>query len=328
MTRYFSRTSAIAVAGGLFFAVLPLVATSFGEEYFISLFSRILIYAIAAVSLDLLIGYGGMISLGHAAYVGLGAYVVGILYQHNSDGQLLFGLLPGSENALVVWPLAVFIAAVFALVIGSLCLRTSGMHFIMITLAFAQMLYYFFVGLEQYGGDDGLSIFSRNRLPVLDLNSDIQFYYLCLFFLAVYLIFVHRLVHSRFGLVIRGANSNNRRIQAIGIHSYRYRLVCFAIAGAGGGLAGVLLANQTEFVSPGLLNWTLSGELMVMVLLGGLGSLFGPVLGATIFLLLEEVLAMYTEHWMVYLGPFLVIVVIFAKHGLFGLLTGRENRNE
>ena len=236
-----------------------------------------------------------------------------------STGSSLFGLLPGSENALVVWPLAVFIAAVFALVIGSLCLRTSGMHFIMITLAFAQMLYYFFVGLEQYGGDDGLSIFSRNRLPVLDLNSDIQFYYLCLFFLAVYLIFVHRLVHSRFGLVIRGANSNNRRIQAIGIHSYRYRLVCFAIAGAGGGLAGALLANQTEFVSPGLLNWTLSGELMVMVLLGGLGSLFGPVLGATIFLLLEEILAMYTEHWMVYLGPFLVIVVIFAKHGLFGL---------
>ena len=328
MTRYFTRASAITLAGGLFFAVLPLVATSFGEEYFISLFSRILIYAIAAVSLDLLIGYGGMISLGHAAYVGLGAYVVGILYQHSSEGQPLFGLLPGSENALVVWPLAVLIAAVFALVIGSLCLRTSGMHFIMITLAFAQMLYYFFVGLEQYGGDDGLSIFSRNQVPVLDLNSDIQFYYLCLFFLAVYLIFVHRLVHSRFGLVIRGANSNNRRIQAIGIHSYRYRLVCFAIAGAGGGLAGALLANQTEFVSPGLLNWTLSGELMVMVLLGGLGSLFGPVLGATIFLLLEEVLAMYTEHWMVYLGPFLVIVVIFAKHGLFGLLAGKEDQDE
>jgi branched-chain amino acid transport system permease protein len=328
MTRSFTRASAITLAGGLFFAVLPLIAASSGEEYFISLFSRILIYAIAAVSLDLLIGYGGMISLGHAAYVGLGAYVVGILYQHSYEGQPLFGLLPGSENALVVWPLAVIIAAVFALVIGSLCLRTSGMHFIMITLAFAQMLYYFFVGLERYGGDDGLSIFSRNRLPVLDLNSDIQFYYLCLFFLAVYLIFVHRLVHSRFGLVIRGANSNNRRIQAIGIHSYRYRLVCFAIAGAGGGLAGALLANQTEFVSPGLLNWTLSGELLVMVLLGGLGSLFGPVLGATIFLLLEEVLAMYTEHWMVYLGPFLVIVVIFAKHGLFGLLTGRENQNE
>jgi branched-chain amino acid transport system permease protein len=328
MTRSITRASAIALAGGLFFAVLPLAATSFGEEYYISLFSRILIYAIAAVSLDLLIGYGGMISLGHAAYVGLGAYVVGILYQHNLEGQPLFGFLPGSENALVVWPLAVLIAAVFALVIGALCLRTSGMHFIMITLAFAQMLYYFFVGLERYGGDDGLSIFSRNQLPVLDLDSDIQFYYLCLFFLAVYLIFVHRLVHSRFGLVIRGANSNNRRIQAIGIHSYRYRLVCFAIAGAGGGLAGALLANQTEFVSPGLLNWTLSGELMVMVLLGGLGSLFGPVLGATIFLLLEEVLAMYTEHWMVYLGPFLVIVVIFAKRGLFGLLAGREDRNE
>ncbi|KAB2888639.1 MAG: branched-chain amino acid ABC transporter permease [Desulfobulbaceae bacterium] len=327
MNGIFTRKTAIVAAVGLLFALLPPLAAALGQEYLVSLFTRIVIYAIAAVSLDLLIGYAGLISLGHAAFVGLGAYAVGILYQHSFQDLPLFGIFPGSENALVVWPLAVLAAAVFALVIGSLCLRTSGMHFIMITLAFAQMLYYLFVGLEAYGGDDGLSLSSRNTLPLLDLGGDNQFYYLCLFLLAAYLLFAHRLVHSRFGLVIRGASSNNRRIQAIGIHSTRYRLVLFAIAGAGGGLAGVLLANHSEFVSPGLLNWTLSGELMVMVLLGGLGTLFGPVLGAAIFLLLEEVLAMYTEHWMVYLGPFLVIVVIFAKHGLFGLLAGSRNND-
>lgn len=328
MNRPVTRTAAVVAAGVLFFALLPPVAAFAGQDYLVSLFTRILIYAIAAVSLDLLIGYGGMISLGHAAFVGLGAYVVGILHQHGIDGQPLLGLLPGSDNALLVWPLAILVAAAFALVIGALSLRTSGMHFIMITLAFAQMLYYLFVGLEQYGGDDGLSILARNRLPGLDLGNDRHFYYLCLLLLAAYLVFAHRLVHSRFGLVVRGAASNNRRIQALGIHSSRYRLACFVIAGAGGGLAGALLANQTEFVSPGLLNWTLSGELMVMVLLGGLGSLFGPVLGATIFLLLEEVLAMYTEHWMVVLGPLLVIAVIFLQRGLFGLFTGAGTRHE
>ncbi len=327
MSGLFTRKAAIIAASTLFLALLPPLAAALGQEYLVSLFTRIVIYAIAAVSLDLLIGYAGLISLGHAAFVGLGAYVVGILYQHSFEGLPLFGMFAGSDNALVVWPLAVLAAALFALVIGSLCLRTSGMHFIMITLAFAQMLYYLFVGLEAYGGDDGLSLYSRNQLPLLDLGADNQFYYLCLFLLTAYLFLLHRLVHSRFGLVIRGASSNNRRIQAIGIHSTRYRLVLFAIAGAGGGLAGALLANHSEFVSPGLLNWTLSGELMVMVLLGGLGTLFGPVLGAAFFLLLEETLAMYTEHWMVYLGPFLVIVVIFAKHGLFGLLTGGSNND-
>ena len=327
MSGLFTRKAAIVAAGGLFLALLPPLAAAFGQEYLVSLFTRIVIYAIAAVSLDLLIGYAGLVSLGHAAFVGLGAYVVGILYQHSFEGLPLFGVFPGSDNALVAWPLAVLAAALFAVVIGSLCLRTSGMHFIMITLAFAQMLYYLFVGLKAYGGDDGLSLYSRNRLPHLDLSADSQFYYLCLLLLAGYLLFAYRLVNSRFGLVIRGASSNNRRIRAIGIPSSRYRLVLFAIAGAGGGLAGALLANHSEFVSPGLLNWTLSGELMVMVLLGGLGSLFGPVLGAAIFLLLEETLAMYTEHWMVYLGPFLVAVVIFAKHGLFGLLTGGRNND-
>jgi len=323
MSETLSKTVLIA-GGGICFCLLPWAAVLWGEHYLISLFTRILIYALAAVSLDLLIGYGGLISLGHAAFVGIGGYVTAIFFHHSFAGEPLAGLIPGSENALLVWPLAVLAAAGCALLIGSLSLRTSGMHFIMITLAFAQMLYYFAVGLEKYGGDDGLSLYSRNQLAGMDLGSDMQFYFVCLFFLALFLFLADRLVKSRFGLVLRGASSSSRRINALGIPGRNYKLVCFVIGGAGAGLAGALLVNQTEYVSPGLLHWTMSGELMVMVLLGGLGTLFGPVLGAAVYLLLEETLAMYTEHWMVYLGPILIIVVLFAKRGLFGLLTIRE----
>lgn len=317
-------------SGALFFILLPLITTLAGETYFISLFSRILIYAIAAVSLDLLLGYAGLISLGHAAYVGIGAYVVGIFFYHSTEMEPLFSwpfVFSGSENGLMVLPLAVLVSALFALVIGALSLRTTGMHFIMITLAFAQMMYYFFVSLEKYGGDDGLSLYSRSIVPGLDLGDDIHFYYLCLALLFLFLFLSLRLVGSRFGLVLRGARDNDRRIRALGVNSYTYKLTCFVIAGAGAGLAGSLLANQTEYVSPGLMHWTLSGELIVMVLLGGLGTLFGPVLGAVVFLLMEETLAMYTEHWMVYMGPFLVLVVVFAKRGLFGLLVGEKSNH-
>lgn len=325
-----TRKTLIITLGALLLLFLPLIATLAGEEYFISLASRILIYALAAVSLDLLLGYSGMISLGHAIYVGIGAYVVGIFFFHSAEMEPILQhpfLLEGSENGLIVLPLAAIVSALFALVIGTLSLRTKGMHFIMITLAFAQMGYYFFVSLEKYGGDDGLSLYSRSTLPGIDLGSDTQFYYLCLMLLVAFLFFSVRLVHSRFGLMIRGASNNDRRINSLGIHSYKYKLVCFMIAGAGAGLAGGLLANQTEYVSPGLMHWTLSGELMVMVLLGGMGTLFGPVLGAAVFLLMEEILAMYTEHWMLYMGPFLILVVLFAKKGLFGLLVGGKNSN-
>jgi len=324
------RKKILLITGAVLFASLPLVATLAGQEYFISLFSRILIYALAAVSLDLLLGFSGMTSLGHAAYVGIGAYVVGICFFHSSEMEPLFSfpfIFTGSENGLLVLPLAMIVSALFALVIGSLCLRTKGMHFIMITLAFAQMIYYFFVSLEKYGGDDGLSLYSRSSLPGLDLGNDMQFYYLCLGCLMAFLFLSFHLVRSRFGLILRGGSNNERRINALGINSYNYKLVCFVIAGAGAGLAGGLLANQTEYVSPGLMHWTLSGELMVMVLLGGLGTLFGPVIGAAVFLLMEETLAMYTEHWMVYMGPFLVFVVIFAKKGLYGLIIGEKNSN-
>ncbi len=316
--------------GALFLLVLPPAALLGGEPYLLSLGSRIIIYALAAASLDLLLGYGAMVSLGHAAFVGVGAYTAAILSYHSFAADPLFAwpfFFTGSNSALVVLPLAAGTAALAALIIGALSLRTSGMHFIMITLAFAQMLFYFFVSLEKYGGDDGLSLAARSNLPGLNLGNDSHFYYLCLAALALFLLFASRLVDSRFGLVLRGAGNNDRRIRGLGIHSFRYKLAAFVIAGGSAGLAGALLANQTEFVSPGLMHWTLSGELMVMVLLGGLGTLFGPVLGAAVFLLLEEILAMYTEHWMVYMGPLLILTVIFAKHGLFGFFTGKRGRN-
>jgi len=327
----FTRKRAVISLGALVVFFLPIVAQLTGDPYLISLGSRILIYALAAVSLDLLLGYGAMISLGHAAFVGIGAYVIGIFHFHSFDSSPLFTspfLLSGSENGLFVLPMAVLAASFAALIIGALSLRTTGMHFIMITLAFAQMLYYFFVSLEKYGGDDGLSLYSRNSFPGLDLGNDLHFYYLCLAALCLFLFFTCRLVNSRFGLIIRGAGNNDRRARSLGIHSNSYKLVTFMIAGGGAGLAGALLANQTEYVSPGLMHWTLSGELMVMVLLGGLGTLFGPVLGAAVFLLLEEGLAMYTEHWMVYMGPILILVVIFAKRGLFGLVTGGSKKDD
>ncbi|MCP3888371.1 MAG: branched-chain amino acid ABC transporter permease [Desulfobulbaceae bacterium] len=321
------KRSVLALAvGTLFLFALPPVAQFFDQIYLVSLISRVLIYALAAVSLDLLLGYGGLISLGHAAYVGIGAYVVGVCFFHASEMEPLIQWpveIAGSENALIVLPLAALVSALFALVFGAMSLRTKGMHFIMITLAFAQMLYYLFVSLEKYGGSDGLSLYSRSTIPGFDLGSDVEFYYLCLTLLCLFLIFAERLVRSRFGLIVRGAKDNPRRIQALGIHTFRYQLVLFMIAGAGAGLAGALLANQTEYVSPGLLHWTLSGELMVMVILGGLGTLYGPVLGAAAFLLMEENLAMYTEHWMVYMGPFLLLVVLFARNGLWGLLVGK-----
>ena len=319
-----SRKLFVLSVGLLFLLSLPVIAHLLKEPFLISLFSRILIYALAAVSLDLIVGYGAMVSLGHGAFFGMGGYVVGILAFHESESSLLFNWIPGTADALISWPLAVLAVAVLATIIGALSLRTSGMHFIMITLAFAQMLFFFFVSLEDYGGADGLSLWNRSSLQGLDLGNDSTFYYVCLALLLGFLFLCQRLVNSRFGMVIRGCKQNERRLRALGFSTYPYKLTCFVIAGAGAGLAGALIANQTEFVSPDLLHWTRSGEILVMVLLGGMGTLYGPILGAAVLLLMEDILSTYTEHWQVLLGPFLILVVLFAKRGLYGLLVGRE----
>ena len=319
-----SRKSLVLSVGLLFLLCLPVIAYLLKEPFLVSLFSRILIYALAAVSLDLIVGYGAMVSLGHGAFFGMGGYVVGILAFHESESSLLLNWVPGTVDALISWPLAVLVAAGLAAIIGALSLRTSGMHFIMITLAFAQMLFFFFVSLEDYGGADGLSLWSRSSLQGLDLGNDSTFYYVCLTLLLGFLFLCQRLVNSRFGMVIRGCKQNERRLRALGFATYPYKLTCFVIAGAGAGLAGALIANQTEFVSPDLLHWTRSGEILVMVLLGGMGTLYGPILGAAALLLMEDILSTYTAYWQVFLGPFLILVVLFAKRGLYGLLVGRE----
>lgn len=320
----------ILIVALVFLIGLPPVASALEATFYIGLFSRILIYALAAVSLDLILGYGGMVSFGHAAFFGAGAYVVGILAFHGIEGSAVISwpfVIMGTDNALISWVVAAVASAGLAFVIGAISLRTSGVYFIMITLAFAQMMYFFFTSLEFYGGDDGLSLFTRSRLGHLDLSNDAAFYYTCLGLLIGFLLFSRRLVNSRFGMVIRGCKENERRMGALGFPTYRYKLVCFVIAGAGAGLAGALMANQTEFVSPSLLHWTVSGDILVMVILGGVGTLVGPVFGATVFLLLEEFLSRYTEHWMLFLGPILIFVVLFARRGLYGSFVERKADN-
>jgi branched-chain amino acid transport system permease protein len=277
------------------------------------LVTRVVILAIAAVSLNLIMGYGGMVSFGHAAYLGIGGYVVGILAYE--------GVLSG----FVQWPLAILISGLAALIIGALCLRTRGVYFIMITLAFAQMIYYVGASLSRYGADDGLTIYHRSQLGGLNLSNKVVFYYLCLGLLGLTLILVWRLVNSRFGMAIRGARSNERRMRAIGFPTFRYRLTCFVIAGMICGFAGALLANHTEFISPAAMHWTRSGDLIIMVVLGGMGSLFGPVIGTLALLVLEEVLSGLTEYWQIILGPLLLAVVLYARGGINGLLPERSH---
>ncbi len=308
--------------GGLSLALaLPPLAAAVGLDYVVGIAARILIFALAGVSLNLILGYGGMVSFGHAAFFGTGAYVVAILGHHASAGDALVTwpfTIGGSDLAVIAWPMAMLVCGVLALVIGAICLRTSGLYFIMITLAFAQMLYFFFVALEPYGGDDGLSLAHPSRAWPIDLSDDRQFYYLVLALLLVILYLMRRLIASRFGLVLRGIRENERRMQAMGFATYRYKLAAFVISGAVAGLAGALIANHTEFVSPSFLDWRRSGEILVVVILGGMGTLYGPVAGAIAYLMLEEVLARWTEHWMIILGPLLVLVVLYAKQGLWG----------
>lgn len=309
--------------------VLPFVLDALGSSYLISTFTRLIVFAIAAVSLDLLIGYTGLVSFGHAAFLGVGAYAVGILSFHHYEDILLFGL-PGTLSGLVAIPLAVLLSALAALIIGALSLRTKGVYFIMITLSFGQMLFFLFVSLEKYGGDDGMMMFDgRNTLPLLDLNDRWTFYYFCLFWFIAFFWFCSRIVRSKFGRTLAAIKQNEDRLSSIGINAYWAKLQIFVIAGIGAGLAGALSANHTEFVSPALTHWTRSGDLMIVVILGGMGTLIGPVLGTFIFLLLEEFLplilhsvglALLAEHWRFVFGPILILVVLYAKSGLYGLI--------
>jgi branched-chain amino acid transport system permease protein len=305
-----ARTLVLAACVLLLLAVPPM-ATALGQLYYIDLIRRVMIFAIAAVSLNLILGYGGLVSFGHAAYLGVGGYSVGILAFY------------GVHNGWLQWSLAIFASALVALVIGAISVRTRGIYFIMITLAFTQMLYYLGISVEEYGGDDGMRLKVKSQFSgLIDLNDPVASYYLALALLLGVIYLVNRLVNSRFGMVLRAAKSNEARSRAIGFSPYPYHLAAFVISGALCGLAGALLANHTAYITPAFMDWTRSGEIMFMVILGGMATAPGPALGAFALLVVEDLLAGLTQHWQVILGPLLVLCVLFFRRGLAGLLPG------
>ena len=296
-------------------AVFPLAAGALGHEYYIGFATRVMIFAIAASSLGLALGFGGMVSFGHAAFFGLGAYAVAILMRH------------GVVSAWIAWPAATAMAALAALAIGAVSLRTRGVYFIMITLAFAQMVYYVVLSAKAFGGDDGLTLAARSNLGLgLDLKRDTTFYYVVLLLLAAVLFSLRRLLNARFGRVLQAIRENETRMEAIGFPVFRYKLAAFVIAGALAGLAGALIANQNGLVSPNLLAWPQSGWLMIMVILGGVRYLYGGALGAVVLLVLEEALSGYTHHGQLALGVFLLGVVLFSPDGISKWLARRSAR--
>jgi branched-chain amino acid transport system permease protein len=322
---------AVGLVVGL--AFLPLIAGLVDNPFLIRVGMRIMILAIAALSLNIILGYGGMVSLGHAAFIGIGAYVVAILNWHVSNDEPLLSwpiLIDGSTNVALVAPVAIAISAAGALVIGLISLRTSGLYFIMITLAFAQMLYYVAIAFQKYGGEDGTQLLEPLRFGAVALNNRLLLYYIIFAALLIVLLLVDRLVGSRFGRVLQGCRQNERRLEAVGYRTFHYKLVAFVIAGAIAGTAGVLLAAAQQFVSPADLTWSRSGELVIMLVLGGVGTLFGPVFGAALYVVLELVLGSWTTHWQIIFGPIFIFFVLFVKGGiarLIDLLFGWRRRH-
>lgn len=297
---------------------LPLMAGALDQAYLVAQFRRILIFALAAMSLNLIMGYGGMVCFGQAAFFGLGAYVVAFLNVGAVQAQYA-GFWALWSEPLMSWVLAGLSAALAACIIGAVSLRTKGVSFIMITLAFAQMLYFIFVGMKGAGGDDGLRFKANTALlGWIDLGNTMLFYYVVLGLLLAVLWLTQVLVQARFGIVLQGTRDNERRMNALGFDTYRYKLSAFVIAAALAGLAGGLFATHESFMSPSVMHWSRSGELIVMVVLGGMGTTAGPILGAMVFLTLEKFLPDATEHWAVWFGPILVLCVLYARKGLLG----------
>ncbi len=309
------------------FLAVPLWALMTDEPFTITLATRAVILALAAVGLNIALGIGGLVSLGHAVFFGLGGYAMGILAYHAQTYTTLdLGLISinGTKSMPVIWLTAVIVSALTALLIGVLSLRTSGVYFIMITLAFGQMFFFFSISWSAYGGEDGLSIYVRNGFPVLNTLVPIQFFGLCFAMLCAAL-FVHaRLRSSPFGLALNAARQVPQRVETVGLNPTRLKLLAFVISGAITGLAGALFADLNRFVSPTMFSWQLSGELIVLIIIGGVGRLMGPVIGAALFVALEHFLGGLTEFWHIWLGVILLIIVLFARGGLVGILTGKE----
>ncbi len=313
----FSNRERVGYCGLALLLVLPLAAAWSGSPFLIGVVTRFLIYGLAAVSLDLVIGYGAMVSFGHAMFFGLGGYAVGIIAFHLTEAGPIFGWA-GSNAALVVWPIAMACCALAGWVFGYLALRTRGVQFIMITLAFGQMVYFILISLQFYGGDDGLMISQRNVLPGLNMESPTVFYYVCLAVLVLWTLLCIRITNSRFGMVLQALRQSERRAVNLGVAPTPYRLTAFVLSAMGTGLAGALWANYAGLVTPDMAAWTKSGELMAIVILGGVGTLLGPIGGAAVFLGLEQTLSSVTEHWLLYMGPILVLVALVGEKGLFG----------
>ncbi|TDK32240.1 branched-chain amino acid ABC transporter permease [Rhizobium deserti] len=301
----------------------PLAANALGQAFYVTLATRIAILALAALGLNLALGLGGLVSFGHAAFFGIGGYAAGILAAHGFSGEpILFGL-PGTVQMPVIWLVAVFTAAVVALLIGAISLRTSGVYFIMITLAFAQMVYYFAVSWPAYGGEDGLSVLVRNQFPGLNTMVPLNFFLICYVILLVAIALFALIRASRFGAALQAARQNEIRVATIGIGPFRIRLTAFVLSATITALAGALYADLNRFVSPSMLSWHMSGELIVLVILGGVGRLFGPVAGAALYVAFEFALGSLTEYWQFVLGLILLGTVLFVRGGLLGLFAGK-----
>ncbi|MCQ8870856.1 branched-chain amino acid ABC transporter permease [Mesorhizobium sp. LMG17149] len=317
-----SRETIINILLALLLLAIPFSASAMGEQFYVTLATRITILALAAVGLNIALGLGGLVSFGHAAFFGLGGYAAGILATHAFNAEpLLFGL-QGTTSMPVIWSVAILVCGLVALPIGAISLRTTGVYFIMITLAFAQMIYYFAISWPAYGGEDGLSIYVRNGFPGMNTAQSLTYFLICYVVLMAALGLFWLLRGSRFGAALQAARQNATRLSAVGIAPFNIRLVAFAISAMVTGLAGALFADLNRFVSPSMLSWHMSGELIVLIILGGKGRLFGPVAGAMLYVLFEFALGGFTERWQFFLGLILLGVVLFARGGLLGLLAG------
>jgi len=315
----------LVVLGLIFIAAL---ATYWLDQgYYVNLISRVVIFAIAGVGLNLALGYGGMVSLGHAAFFGVGGYIAGISAMHFSESSAFISGLGSTNQMLTIWLLVIIICVLLALFIGLISLRTTGVYFIMITLAFAQMVYYFAISWPDYGGEDGLLISTRNQFLNYDTDNELTFFLICFGVLLLTVFLSSRIVRSRFGTALQVARMNHVRLATVGIRPYPIKLTAFVISAVITGIAGALFADLNRFVSPDMLSWQMSGEIIIFILLGGVGRLFGPILGATLFVLLETFIGGYTEHWKLFLGLVLLIVVLYANGGLMKIVLGEKQHD-
>ncbi len=322
-----NRESFINISILLLLFISAFVSYFLDQGYYVNLISRVTVFAIAGIGLNLALGYGGMVSLGHAAFFGLGGYIAGIGALHFSESSEFAFSLGGSNEMLLLWLVAIVLSAILAFFIGLISLRTTGVYFIMITLAFAQMIYYFVISWSTYGGEDGLLINTRNQFLGFETDNEIFFFLICFGMLLLFIWISSRLIKSRFGTALNVARMNHVRLATVGINPFPIKLTAFVFSAIITAISGALFADLNRFVSPDMLSWQMSGEIIIFILLGGVGRLYGPVIGAVIFVMLETIIGGYTEHWKLFLGLFLLGIVLFANGGLMQIVAGDKRHD-